>query len=178
MTDLLSPILNSPAFKLAEQLCALFAIVIYLATIFWTFRDAKRRGAMGWFWGLVIAVSVVFFPIALLVYLVVRPPETLDEVRERDLDLLALEGELRHYGQTCPACDSPVSKDYLVCPHCMHRLRKACTNCGKALDLDWHVCPFCATKQPGAEIPAVMPEVPAQRHRSFSMGRASLEKEE
>lgn len=178
MTDLLSPILSSPAFKLAEQLCALFAIVIYAATIFWTFRDANRRGAMGWFWGLVIAVSVVFFPIALLVYLVVRPPETLDEARERDLDVLAMESELRRYGQACPNCDSPVSPSYLVCPNCTHRLRKPCTNCSKALDLEWGICPYCATKQPGAEIPAMETEVPARRHRPFNMGRTGLEEKE
>ncbi|NTW29484.1 MAG: zinc ribbon domain-containing protein [Coriobacteriia bacterium] len=147
MTELLAPILTSPAFKLAEQLIALFAIVLYAATIFWTFRDANRRGAMGWFWALVIAVSIVFFPIALVFYIVVRPPETLEDTRERELEILARETELRRDHQTCSRCQSFVQEDYIVCPKCMATLRKPCTSCGHALELEWNVCPYCATKQ-------------------------------
>ena len=52
MGELLGPILSNPDCSgSTRNLCILFFIVFYIALIFWTWRDANRRGAMGWFWG-------------------------------------------------------------------------------------------------------------------------------
>jgi RNA polymerase subunit RPABC4/transcription elongation factor Spt4 len=144
MSALLDPIVNNPLFGLVRNLTTLFFIVLYFAVIFWVWRDATRRGAMGWFWGLVCAV----FPfVGWLVYLVVRPPETLDDARERELEIMAREAQLARDYDTCPSCFKPVEKDFLICPYCMKKLRKPCIECGKALRLNWQVCPYCKTKQ-------------------------------
>lgn len=144
MGDLLKPITESAQFKLGSQLCALFAVVFWLALVFWTYRDAKRRGAMGWFWGL----TALIFPVAgWIIYLVVRPPEYVEDARERDLEIRAKEISLARDYETCPACYKPVEKDFLICPYCMKKLRKPCIECTKALKLNWSVCPYCKTKQ-------------------------------
>lgn len=144
LSDVLNPILNNPAVKLSEQLCGLFFVVLYIAIIFWTFRDANRRGAMGWFW----AITVAVFPfVGWIVYLVVRPPENIDDVHERELEIRAREVQLARDYETCPACYKPVESDFLICPNCMKKLRKSCIECGKALRLGWTVCPYCRTKQ-------------------------------
>lgn len=144
MGDLLAPVLQSPLFKLVSQLCMLFGVVFWLALAFWAWRDANRRGAMGWFWGL----AALAFPVAgWLIYLVVRPPEFLDDARERELEIRAKEITLSRDLETCPACHKPVERDFLICPYCMKKLRKQCTECGKALRLTWGVCPYCKTKQ-------------------------------
>lgn len=144
MTELLQPVLNDPLFKLVSQLCILFFIVFDLALVFWTYRDADRRGAMGWFWGL----ATLVFPIAgWAVYLVVRPPEFADDARERDLEIRAKEIALARDYESCPACHKPVEKDFLICPYCMKKLRKSCISCDKALKPSWTVCPYCKTKQ-------------------------------
>ena len=99
---------------------------------------------MGWFWGLTAAV----FPfVGWLVYLVVRPPETVEDVRERELEISAREAQLARDYDTCPSCYKPVESDFLICPYCMKKLRKECVECGKALKLNWQVCPYCKTKQ-------------------------------
>jgi RNA polymerase subunit RPABC4/transcription elongation factor Spt4 len=99
---------------------------------------------MGWFWGM----AALVFPLAgWIVYLVVRPPESMADARERDLEIRAKEASLARDYETCPACFKPVEKDFLICPHCMKKLRKPCVECGKALKLNWGVCPFCKTKQ-------------------------------
>jgi uncharacterized membrane protein YhaH (DUF805 family) len=72
----INAILNHPLVGLIRNLTVLFLAVMYFAVIFWTWRDANRRGARGWFWGL---VCVVFPFVGWLVYLVVRPPETLED---------------------------------------------------------------------------------------------------
>ena len=144
MNAVLSPILNNPLFGLVRNLCSLFFIVVYVAIIFWTWRDAARRGAMGWFWGLTVAI----FPfVGWVVYLIVRPPDTLDDAHERELEIRSREAQLTREYDTCPSCYKPVEKDFLLCPYCMKKLRKPCTECGKALKLNWQVCPYCKTKQ-------------------------------
>ena len=144
MGDLLSPILNSAAFTLARQLCILFFIVLTIALVFWTYRDAQRRGAMGWFWALVVLVFNVF---GWLIYLVVRPPELAADARERDLVIRAKEISLQRDLESCPACYKPIEKDYLICPYCMKKLKKTCVECDRPLKLNWNVCPYCRTKQ-------------------------------
>ncbi len=37
-------LLNNPLFGLVRNLCGLFFVVLYFAVIFWTWRDANRRG--------------------------------------------------------------------------------------------------------------------------------------
>lgn len=144
MDSLLDPILQSPQFILLRQLCTLFFIVFSVALIFWTARDARKRGAMGWFWALV----VLFFNLAgWTVYMVVRPPEYLEDVRERALEIRSKEAILKQQTETCPACLRHVETDFLVCPHCMKTLKKSCTECDRALDLRWSVCPYCMAKQ-------------------------------
>ena len=142
--EILDPILNNPIVDLVQNLCLLFVIVFWVALIFWTWRDAERRGAMPWFWALVVLMFNIF---GWAIYMVIRPPEYLEDARERDLEIKAKEVELLHDDLTCPSCQRPIEKDYLICPSCMKKLRKECENCNRALKLDWQVCPYCKTKQ-------------------------------
>jgi len=144
MQEILNPILNNPLVKLSENLCILFYVVFWLALVFWTYRDAERRGSMAWFWALVVFVFSIF---GWAIYMVVRPPEYEEDERERELEIRAKELELALNVQQCSACRNPVEKDYLICPYCMNKLKKSCVNCGKALRLNWQVCPYCKTKQ-------------------------------
>ncbi len=154
MGDLLKPIYTSAEFRLGTQLCVVFMIVFAIALIFWTWRDADRRGAMPWFWAVVVGIFSVF---GWMIYMVVRPPEFAEDARERELEIRAKEAEISRGVTTCPSCLKPVESDYLICPYCMKKLRKECTSCGKALKLSWAVCPYCKTKQP----PATATETPA-----------------
>ena len=144
MDSLLDPILNSAQFILFRQLSVLFFFVISLALVFWTARDASKRGAMAWFWAIVV---LIFNLAGWAVYMVVRPPEYLEDVRERALEIRAKEGMLKLRSAKCPACLRPVEQDFLVCPHCMKTLKKPCIECERALELGWSVCPYCKTKQ-------------------------------
>ncbi len=142
--DLLGPILDNPFVQLTQRLCWLFFIIFTFALVFWTWRDAQRRGAMAFFWAVVVAL---FNVPGWIIYMVVRPPETLEDMHERDLEIRAREAEIRRGNPTCPACLKPVEKDFLICPSCMKKLKKECVNCARPLDLDWKVCPYCRAQQ-------------------------------
>src|SRR4051794_15883851 len=83
----------------------------------------------GWLIGTATLVGLVPF-IGPLVYLLFRPPETLAEVRAREIEVRALETRLLQRPQPrCPVCRSDVAPDYLVCPICTTTLREPCVSC-------------------------------------------------
>jgi len=108
-------------------------------------------------------LAAIIFPfIGTIVYLIVRPPEYLEDVRERELEMQAAEARLASLDyQLCPHCDAVAGKDYLRCPHCMRKLRDPCVTCARPLDPDWLLCPYCES-----EIPGVTPQRTSRRRRS------------
>src|SRR4029078_10269565 len=89
-----------------------------------------------------------FFPfVGVIVYLIVRPPEFLDDVRLRELEMTAAEARLANLDyHLCPHCDYEVQSDYLRCPSCMRKLRERCYSCSKPIVPAWRICPFCETE--------------------------------
>jgi hypothetical protein len=83
-----------------------------------------------------------------IIYMFFRPPEYLQDARERQLEIQAMEERLAQLDQRCPVCRARVEASYLVCPVCTTRLRSACPSCGQPLESLWQVCPYCATDIP------------------------------
>jgi Double zinc ribbon len=135
--------IHSNGLNLAVELVILFLVVIWLALIYWTWADARRRIGDPMLVGCATVASVFPF-VGTIVYMIVRPPEYLDDVRERELEMQAAEARLAELGyHLCPHCDFEVEKDFLRCPNCMRKLKDPCPNCGKPLDPAWKVCPYC-----------------------------------
>src|SRR2546423_7602131 len=147
----------------AVELICLFLVVIWLALVYWTYADARRRIADPLLVGCATAASLFPF-VGTIVYMIVRPPEYLDDVRERELEIQAAEARLAELGyQVCPYCDYEVEKDFLRCPNCMRKLKDPCASCGKPLDPMWKICPFCE-----AEIGSSAPTTRRSRRRRES----------
>ncbi|MBC7333360.1 MAG: zinc ribbon domain-containing protein, partial [Actinobacteria bacterium] len=119
-------------------------ILVWLSFVYWTYRDAKLRGTSPVFWALV--VFVLNF-LGLILYLILRPPEYIDDVIERDLEMKRMEMLLNSKHSTCPSCGKEVKDDFLVCPYCRKKLKNSCIQCGRALNLDWKICPYCKASQ-------------------------------
>jgi Double zinc ribbon len=124
--------------------------VIWLALIIWTYLDASRRIKDPVLVACATAASL--FPyIGTFVYTILRPPEFLDDARERELETRAAELRVRQLSElSCPNCRYPVEKNYLRCPRCQRRLKDPCESCGKPVDPRWAICPYCETALPGA----------------------------
>jgi hypothetical protein len=138
--------IKSSGLNLAANLVILFLVVIWLALVYWTYADARRRIADPMLIGCATAASLFPF-VGTIVYMIVRPPEYLDDVRERELEMQAAEARLHQVGyHLCPHCDSPVEQDFLRCPSCMRRLKEPCRTCGRPLDPEWKICPFCESE--------------------------------
>jgi hypothetical protein len=138
--------IKSSGLNLAANLVILFLVVIWLALVYWTYADARRRIADPMLIGCATAASLFPF-VGTIVYMIVRPPEYLDDVRERELEIQAAEARLASLGyELCPHCDAEVEKDFLRCPNCMRKLKDPCRTCGRPLDPSWKICPFCESE--------------------------------
>src|SRR3712207_6430628 len=127
----------------AVSVLILVLIVIWAALVFWTYADARRRIDDPMLIGCATAASLFPF-VGTIVYAIVRPPEYLDDVRLRELEMTAAEARLANLDyELCPHCDQEVKGDFLRCPSCMRKLKDSCYSCGKAIDPTWKICPYC-----------------------------------
>lgn len=145
-TMTLAQSLDLPDWTLLRNLGLGLLVVLWLATAYWTFKDARRRIEDPWLVALATVVGLVPPFVGPIVYLFFRPPEYLQDVRERELEIKAMEERLALLDQRCPVCRARVDSSYLVCPVCTTRLRQACPSCGQPLESLWQICPYCATE--------------------------------
>jgi hypothetical protein len=117
--------------------------VFWIATVAWVYKDARRRIEDPWLVWMAVLLGVVPF-VGPLIYMLFRPPEYLDDVRERELEILAMEQRLRAR-EHCPVCRAEVDATYLVCPVCTTKLKQACGSCKAPLEPLWQICPYCET---------------------------------
>ncbi|MGH2853695.1 MAG: double zinc ribbon domain-containing protein [Solirubrobacteraceae bacterium] len=152
--------IESHTFSLVVDLLIVFAAVVYVSLIYWTYADARRRILDPMLIGCATAASLFPF-VGTLVYVILRPPEYLEDVQERELEMQAAEARLRQLDHgLCPHCDYPIERDFIRCPSCLRKLKERCASCAKPLDKAWTICPYCETDVP--------PEAPPRRRAGRS----------
>jgi hypothetical protein len=157
--------ITNDGLNLAVKLLLLFLAAIWLALVFWTYADARRRIADPLLVACATAASLFFPFLGTIVYAIVRPPEFLADVHERELEIAAAEARLHQAeGMHCPHCDFEVEKTFLRCPSCLRRLKEPCTTCGRPLDPRWKLCPYCEAEV-GQAPAARQPRRPASGQR-------------
>jgi hypothetical protein len=151
--------ISNDGLNLVVNLLVLMLVVVWLALIVYTYLDAKRRISDSFLVGCATLASFIPY-IGTAVYVIVRPPEFLEDAHERELEIRAAELRVRQLEEvTCQGCGYPIEKSYLRCPQCQRRLKDPCQSCGKPVDPRWSLCPHCET-------PLSERERPQRRQRS------------
>ena len=131
-------------FQLLLAFGGAFFIALWIGLIVWTFRDMRSRSRDVFAIILATLMVVIFGPLGLIIYFLLRPPVTLAELYERSLEEEALLQDLEERPR-CPGCSRQVKDEWILCPDCHTTLKKICPNCQNGLHLNWNVCPFCGT---------------------------------
>ena len=138
----------------------LFAL--WAGTIVWTINDLRARsfdlGAI-----VLAAVLVALVPfIGAVVYLLVRPKETLADVYDRALEEDALLSD-RSVRMVCGECDTPVREEWAFCPDCRYQLLVRCSHCGQSRRSEWKYCAYCrAPQNTAAPVTGPKPSIQAE----------------
>src|SRR3954467_8072693 len=86
--------ITNDALNLVVNLLLLFLVVIWLALVWGTYADAKRRIDDPMLVGTATVASLFPF-VGSIVYMIVRPPEYLEDARERQLEIAAAEATVK-----------------------------------------------------------------------------------
>ena len=167
----LAALFQGSSWTLARNIALTLLVLLWLATAYWTFKDARRRIADPWLVALATLVGLIPPFLGPIIYMFFRPPEYLEDARERELEIKAMEQRLAQLDQRCPVCRAHVEPSYLVCPVCTTRLKQSCASCGQPLESVWQVCPYCTTPVPPS-LP-VLEDVSSRPRRTTRKTKAS-----
>ena len=142
--DFVGDFFDSEEWLVIRNVTLFFLVVFWLASAYWVYKDARRRIEDPWL--LAMAVALGIFPpfVGPLIYMLFRPPEYLEDVRERELEIKAMEDGL-DVAERCPVCRAAIEANFLACPVCTTKLKDSCRRCKAPLEPLWQMCPFCET---------------------------------
>jgi RNA polymerase subunit RPABC4/transcription elongation factor Spt4 len=150
---------------------AAFSVALWFAMAVWTYRDIERRSTNVAVQILATLVVVLGFLPGIVIYLLLRPRETLEQRYQREIEDSYLAQEIGSIA-VCPDCAHPIKDEFMFCPDCGNSLRRTCGNCSRLVDADWKICAFCGHDLPyrsstptsnGRGQSAIPPE-PQRRH--------------
>ncbi|GAC1466586.1 MAG: hypothetical protein NVS2B16_19310 [Chloroflexota bacterium] len=123
-----------------------FGLAVWFSIAVWTFMDIRSRSRDKVIWLLSTLLVLVANVFGLIIYLILRPHETLMQAYERSLEEEALLQEIEDR-PICPNCRHRVEHEYRICPNCLTKLKDICMNCERLIELDWSVCPYCTVER-------------------------------
>ena len=132
-------------FNMFGTLFVVALVVFWLVIIGWVWVDSSERTSKK---GLKVGyiLLVIFFNIfGLIIYLIIRPSETIEEIYWEDLERRYLKYETSELGD-CPRCGSQLYPGYVFCINCGYRLKVKCPQCGVLIDKDHVFCEYCGFK--------------------------------
>ena len=132
-------------FNMFGTLFIVALVVFWLVIIGWVWVDSSERTSKK---GLKIGyiLLVIFFNVfGLIIYLIIRPSETIEEIYWEDLERRYLKYETSELGD-CPRCGSQLYPGYVFCTNCGYRLKVKCPQCGVLIDKDHVFCEYCGFK--------------------------------
>ncbi len=154
--ETINKIISSPLWTLALYVLAFCVVILWLALVLWTYKDARKRIEDPVIVGVSVLTSLVLPFMGTVVYAFLRPAEYLAEVRERELEVRAMEQELQIM-RACPSCGELVKPEYVACPNCRRTLRSTCPSCGKVQEPGWKLCPYCGYDEKNRRVPPPPP---------------------
>lgn len=134
------------------KLIVVYFFIVWIAIIIWVTKDIINRTNNVLFQIFAILTVLLWTPLGIVIYLLVRPNKTLFEqyyeessVIEEDYSIAEKQEEIKKIN--CPNCEYEINPEYKFCPNCRACLKKSCISCNKEIKPDWSCCPYCWKNQ-------------------------------
>ena len=134
------------AARVASIVTVAYLLVMWVAALVWVYRDIEARTRDPFTQAISVLMVLVFNLPGLLLYLILRPKDTLADVYDRQLEAEALMHELQE-APACPTCRRKIEAEFVACPYCRTALREPCEACSRALAFGWVLCPYCGAER-------------------------------
>jgi hypothetical protein len=143
-------------FTVLGVMAVTYVAAVWLGFVVWTYRDVRQRTADETERLAATLLVALFSAPGWLVYLLLRPAETLGDVRVEQLQAQLFSRELASEA-SCTRCRRHVDEDFLMCPYCREPLRVPCAGCDRPIAPTWTACAYCgqsAMRPQAASTPA------------------------
>lgn len=129
-------------FTLIGQIVGLMLTVMWVFTVIWVWHDSGERTASLPF-RVIMSLFVLPFNVpGLVIYLMIRPTQTIEQVYWSELERKYLVYETAELDD-CTNCGHQLMPGFNNCPQCAHEVRIECSGCGVMIDTDFKYCPHC-----------------------------------
>lgn len=129
-------------FKFVWQVFSYGLVVFWFVVLYWVWLDSGERSSNKTVRISYVILVAVLNVVGLLIYLIIRPSQTIEEIYWADLERRYLKYETAELGD-CPKCGSQLFPGYTYCPNCRYKLKMKCPRCKVYVDKKDKFCPHC-----------------------------------
>jgi hypothetical protein len=129
-------------FKFVWQVFSYGLVVFWFVVLYWVWLDSGERTSNKTVRVSYVILVAVLNVVGLLIYLIIRPSQTIEEIYWADLERRYLKYETAELGD-CPKCGSQLFPGYTYCPDCRYKLKMKCPRCKVYVDKKNKFCPHC-----------------------------------
>lgn len=151
---------GSLTFEDFVKIIAIYLLLLWASIVVWVTKDIINRTNNIFLQIFAILTVLLWTPLWVILYFMIRPSQTLFERHYEENDLMdeesyaldlidKLEKVLKDHTWEleCRGCKFPVKKNYKYCPICRIELVKRCDSCGKEMSENLNYCPDCGHDQ-------------------------------
>lgn len=131
-------------FSFIWQIFLYSLVVFWIVVLYWIWLDSGERTSnklVRFSYVLLVAVLNI---VGWIIYLIIRPSQTIEEIYWSDLERRYLKYETAELGD-CIKCGRQLYPGYTFCPHCRQRIKIKCKSCKVNIDRKSKFCPHCGS---------------------------------
>ena len=129
-------------FKFVWQIFSYGLVVFCFVVLYWVWLDSGERTSNRTVRISYVILVAVLNVVGLLIYLIIRPSQTIEEIYWADLERRYLKYETAELGD-CPRCGFQLFPGYTYCPNCRYKLKTKCPRCKVYVGKKNKFCPHC-----------------------------------
>ncbi len=144
LLDFMKSIVNVDFSSIGKYLMIGF-FIFWFAIVWWVWFDASERTTKIWAKIASVVLVAVFNVFGLIIYLIVRPDQTIEGTYWEDLERRYMKYETSELGD-CPQCGAQLYPGFIYCSNCGYELKVKCDKCDVFIDKNCKHCPFCGNQ--------------------------------